>query len=114
MRKSALLSLRLGLGITFIWIGWLIWSEPLLWGSFMQEWAQNKIPGSLEQFMKSTAIIDMLLGAWIIIGVRVKIAAFFASLHLAGVLVSTASGMENVIVRDIGLLGASIALFLES
>lgn len=80
----------------------------------MQEWAQSKIPGNLEQFMKSTAIIDMLLGAWIITGVRVKIAAFFASLHLAGVLISTASGMENVIVRDIGLLGASLALFLES
>ena len=108
MSKTSLFILRQGLGITFLAIGILIWRDPELWGSFMQPWAKDLLISSVENTMKATAVIDMLVGLALILGVRTWIAAGFAAIHLAGVIVTV--GFNDITVRDFGLLAASAAL----
>jgi len=103
--------LRIGLGITFLWIGILIFQNPEAWGSFMRPWATNLVPIDIVQAMIGTAILDIVIGALLICGFFTRLAAFVGSLHLVIILV--VSGINDVTVRDIGLLGASLALALN-
>jgi uncharacterized membrane protein YphA (DoxX/SURF4 family) len=114
MNKTAYRVLRIGLGITFIWLGALIWQSPEAWGGFIQPWALKLLPGDLISTMKQTAILDMILGVWMIIGWRVWIPALIGSTHLAVVLITTTGSWSNIVVRDIGLIAATLALFLET
>ena len=105
---SAYRILRVGMGITFLWIGILIFRDPIAWGGFIQPWALKLLLVPLRQTMISTAILDMILGVLFLIDRWTWIAAFLASAHLVIILVT--SGINEVTVRDIGLLGATIAL----
>lgn len=114
MKKISLHILRIGLGITFVWLGILIWVHPAAWGSFIQPWANALLPTDIETFMRGAALFDMLIGAWLIIGVFVWIPAALATLHIFGVLLTTTQNLQTIIVRDIGLFASSLALFLET
>ena len=113
MANHAYHILRLGLGVTFVILGFQILSAPLAWAGFMQPWAQGMIPGDLAQFMKTTAIIDIVIGAWLILGFKVWIPALLGSLHIAGVLLTTTGNLDSLIARDIGLLGGTLALLFD-
>ena len=62
--------------------------------------------------MRETAIINIAIGCLLCINRWVWIAAAFGSIHLAIVLI--VSGINEVTVRDIGLLAATLALALET
>lgn len=104
--------LRVGLGVTFLWIGILIWRDPELWGSFMQPWAADLLVSSVENTMKTTAVLDMLIGLALLLGFWTWIAAGLAALHLVVVIVTV--GLNDITVRDFGLLTASLALSVAS
>lgn len=114
MTPLSLKILRIGLGITFLWLGYQIWIEPLAWGSFMLPWAQDLLPQPLEQFMKTTAILDIIIGLWLIIGWKVWIPALLASLHLVGVLITTTGSLQLAISRDVGLLAGTLAILIDT
>ena len=101
--------LRIGLGITFLWIGVLIFRSPEFWGGFLQPWAIDLLPVPLHEAMIGTAIVDILIGVAILINIGVWIAALIGSIHLAVILATT--GITEITVRDIGLLGGMVALF---
>ena len=100
--------LRVGLGITFLWIGALILQNPEAWGGFIQPWAKNLMPVSVVTAMRGTGILDLLIGMMLISNALVWVAALVGAIHLVMVLATT--GLNPVTVRDIGLLGAAIAL----
>jgi uncharacterized membrane protein YphA (DoxX/SURF4 family) len=104
--------LRVGLGITFLWIGVLIFKEPGAWGGFLQPWAVGLLPLPLEQAMISTAIVNIVIGALLLTDVWTWLAALAAAGHLTIVL--TVSGITDVTVRDIGLLAVALALLVDS
>ncbi len=112
MNRTAFHLLRVGVAITFLWIGILILKFPEAWGGYMQPWAAGLLPVPLKQAMLGTAILDLVIGFFLLIDAYVWIAAFFAAVHLAIVL--TVSGITDITVRDIGLLAASLALTIES
>jgi uncharacterized membrane protein YphA (DoxX/SURF4 family) len=112
MRKIPLHILRVGLAITFIWIGVLIIMQPLAWGGYMQAWVSQLIPFATEPMMLVTGVLDIVIGALLALGVVIPFAAALGALHIAIVLV--VSGVTDITVRDIGLLAASLALMLES
>jgi uncharacterized membrane protein YphA (DoxX/SURF4 family) len=112
MRKIPLHILRIGLAITFIWIGVLIIMNPLMWGGYMQEWASRMIPFATEPMMLVTGVLDIVIGTLLALGVIIPLAAAVGALHIALVLV--VSGITDITVRDIGLLAAALALMLES
>lgn len=101
--------LRVGMAITFLWIGVLIFREPEFWGGFLKPWAANLLPVPLEQAMISTAILDIVVGFLLLIDVLSWLAALLGTAHLAIVLIT--AGIDVITVRDIGLLSGTIALF---
>lgn len=113
MKKISNFILRFGLGIVFIWFGYLIFKNPEAWGSLIQPWAIARLPVSLDLLMKGAAIFDFVIGVWLIVGFLVWIPAFLAFAHLAITIAVTASGFDNVIIRDIGLACASLSLFFR-
>lgn len=112
MKKIPLHILRVGLAVTFIWIGVLIIMEPMAWGGYMQPWVSNLIPFDIQQMMIVTGVLDITIGALLALGVIIPLAASVAALHVAMVLV--ASGITDITVRDIAILAAALALTLES
>lgn len=99
------------MGITFLWIGVLIFREPEFWGGFVKPWAAGLLPIPLEQAMISTAILDIVIGFFLLIDVFTWIAGLLGMIHL--LIVLTVSGIDSITVRDVGLLGATFALFWE-
>ena len=112
MRSASFTILRVGIGITFLWIGILIIRDPVGWGTFIQPWALKLIPGSVEAAMIQTAVLDMIVGFLLITGVWIWLASILGTFHLIVVFVTV--GITDVTARDIGLLAASFALFLNS
>lgn len=112
MNKISFHILRVGLAITFLWIGFLILKEPEAWGGYLQPWAINLLPISIAQVMTSTAILDLAIGFFLLLNFYTWLFAFLAALHLIIVLIT--SGITDITVRDIGLLAAALALLYET
>lgn len=103
---------RIGLGITFVWIGVLIFGNPAGWGAYVQPWALNLLPVPIVQIMMFTAILDVTIGVLLLFNLFVWVVSFVAALHIASVLI--VSGITDVTVRDIAILYCAIALFVDT
>ena len=112
MRNASLRVLRVGLGITFVWIGLLILKQPEAFAGYLQPWAAGLLPISIAQAMVGTAILDIVIGILFFIARWSWIAAVLGTAHLAIVLV--VSGITDITVRDIGLLAGTIAVAIDS
>lgn len=97
-----------GLGIVFLWIGLDIMRHQDTWIGFLP----TEIPFGLDRSLalKLNGIFDIVLGALLIIKWWPKIVASLAVLHLIGILVT--QGVDTVLIRDVGLLGASLSLLM--
>lgn len=112
MRKNSFHILRVGLAITFLWIGILIFKNPEAWGGYLQPWAARLLPISLTRAMIGTAMLDIAIGLLLLTDTLVWLAGLLAALHLMVVL--TVSGITDITVRDIGLLTGSLAILIDS
>ncbi len=110
--KSSFHILRVGLAITFIWIGVLILKDPESWIGYVQPWAIKLLPAPASQILFITAILDILIGVLFLIDWLTWLAALLGALHL--VIVLTVSGITDITVRDIGLLTGCLAIMIES
>lgn len=100
--------LRVGLAITFLWIGILILREPVAWTGFIRPWAETLLLSTPEKAMVGTAILDILIGAALLLDFWTFWASLAAALHL--VIVLSVAGIDAITVRDIGLLAGALAL----
>jgi len=112
MKSSSFHFLRVGLAITFLWIGVLILKNPESWSGYIQPWAIEFLPISLTQTMVGTAILDIVIGFLLLIDTFTWLAAFAGFVHL--VVVISVSGITDITVRDIGLLAGTLALLFDS
>ena|SRR3989338_8421646 len=112
MKKTSSHFLRVGLAITFLWIGVLIFKNPEAWGGYLQPWATGLLPIPLAQAMIGTAVLDIAIGAFLLFDFLPWLAAFVGAIHLVIVLI--VSGITDITVRDIGLLVAMVALMIDS
>ena|SRR3989338_3817772 len=115
MEKASFHILRVGTGITFLWIGILILRDPEGWSGMILWWVRDVLgffavdpAGALV----ATAFLDIAVGFFMLIGVFTWIAALVGVLHLS--LVLTVVGINRITVRDIGLLASALALLLDS
>lgn len=104
--------LRVGMAITFIWIGVLILKSPESWGGYVQSWVMKLMPISINQALISTAFLDIAIGVFLLIDYFTWIAALVGTLHLAIVLI--VSGITDITVRDIAIMAGTLALAFES
>jgi len=112
MNKISLNILRVGLAITFLWIGILILKQPEVWAGYLQPWAAKLLPVPIEKAMMGAAFLDIAIGAMLLFNVFVWLAALVGALHLLVVL--AVSGITDITVRDIGILAGTIALMASS
>lgn len=101
----------MGLAITFLWIGVLVFQDPASWGSYIQPWAVQLLPATVFSTMIGVAILDVLVGLFLLFDVLTWVAAFVGAVHILLVLV--ASGITDITIRDVGLLTGSLALCFE-
>lgn len=109
--NRSLFILRLGLAVTFVWIGMMIWQNPEAWGGYIKPWAADLIPVPLGEAMKATAVLDVVIGLMFLVRPLVWLGGVLGTLHLIVVLVT--SGITDITVRDIGLLSATLFLTIN-
>ncbi len=112
MKKTSFHILRVGLAITFLWIGVLIFKQPEAWGGYLQPWAASLLPIPIAQAMIGTALLDIAIGTLLLFDSLVWLAALAGAIHL--IIILTVSGITEITVRDIGILGTVVALMAES
>src|SRR3989344_727311 len=112
MNKTSFHILRVGLAITFLWIGILIFKNPEAWGGYMAPWAIELLPIPIKEAMIGTAFLDVAIGALLLIDSFVWLAALVGAIHL--IIVLAVSGINEATVRDIAILAGIVALMADS
>lgn len=119
--KSIEIPLRLGLGGMFLYSGYDLIMHPTGW-----YWALRPLPQALQTLINTgigkdsylmfqgagELVIAALLLMWFLPRWTLKIAALATTIEMAAILLLVGLNLETF--RDIGLLGASIALFMSS
>ena len=109
MKRLSFHFLRIGLAVTFLWIGVVILKNPEAWSGYLQPWAVGLIPIPLAQAMIGAAILDITIGALLLINFLPWLIALVGSIHLVIILI--VSGITDITVRDIGLFGGNTGYY---
>ncbi|MDO8509202.1 MAG: hypothetical protein Q7S27_05980 [Nanoarchaeota archaeon] len=110
-KHLAIFFIRIGLAFVFLYAGIGIITNPDSWIGF--------VPKIVSKFMStyvvlySHAILDIILGVWLIYGKRVFYASILCSLNLLSIIIFNAGSMD-IIFRDISILFSSLALGILS
>lgn len=107
MYKSSFHILRVGIGITFLWMGVLIFKDP----SHFREITGLSL-FFVNILMYFVAWIDIVIGLLLLVDWHVKFVSLFAMIELLFVFILI--GINNITVRDIGLFAIVFVLFLET
>lgn len=110
--KTSNLLLRLGLAFVFLWFGIDKFIHPDYWiNAWLPLWFQGILGrlgiGNLN-FIYANGIFEVVIGLGLVFNIFVKFLAFLIILFLLFVILSF--GLNEVIVRDVGLIGAALAL----
>ena len=115
--RSAHLLIRIGLAIVFLWFGIDKFINPTYWLNawtpdiFVSLLAQLKLSGT--DFIYLNGIFEILVGVSLVSGFFIKYFSAIAALFLIVVSVTVFSlthTFGEILVRDIGLVGALLAL----
>lgn len=110
--RYAHLSLRIGLAFVFLWFGVDKFIHPEYWAS---AWLPSSIEGVLASigispvdFMYLNGIVEVLIGASLILNVFIETFSFIAIVFLIGI--AAFHGFNEIVVRDIGLISGFLTL----
>jgi uncharacterized membrane protein YphA (DoxX/SURF4 family) len=110
--KYSNLFLRLSLAFVFIWFGVDKFINPTYW---VNAWFPESAASLLaffgldkNGFMITTAVFEILVGVSILSSIFIKFFTFLAIIFLS--LIFIFFGFNEVLVRDIGLIGGLLAL----
>jgi len=111
--KNSYLALKLGLAAVFIWFGIDKFIHPNYW---INAWLPGGFIDFIERFgLDSTRFIyingvfEILVGLSFILGVFTKIFSFLGIVFLVVIIITI--GLNEIIIRDIGLIGGLLAIF---
>jgi len=110
--------LRLGLGLMYLYSSYDIFYHIQNWKGYIPSWFFHLVTPimPLDLYLKLQAVgefmIALLFLAWFSGTRGVRIAALFSSIEMVAILLMV--GIDNIVFRDIGLLGASVALLIIS
>ncbi len=111
-RHYGTLAARLGIAAVFLWFGIDKFIHTANWIGWVPQWMEALIPMSLISFMYLQGAIETVVGILLLIGYQVRFAGFLAVITLLGVeLAMLGTGQKEIMLRDAGLLAASLSLF---
>lgn len=106
------LFLRLGLAFVFLWFGIDKLINPEYWiNAWIPLWFQGILTSfgvSNLNFIHINGIFEIIIGLGFLFNLFVKLFAFLTILFFLFVIFSF--GLNEVVVRDVGLIGAALAL----
>jgi len=111
-----LLPLRVGLGFVFFWYGIDNFEHPQIFNNLFNillkkaKIEKNAIDYSALGYLQS--VCEILVGISLVSGIFIDIGSLLGSLLLIAVLFAYEEGLGSLIIRDIGLLGATFSIFL--
>lgn len=111
-------ALRLSLGLMYIYSGFDLFYYPHHWYGFVPQWFSRMVTEivSIEFYLRFQGIGEFVIGllflAWFSGKWGVQVASGLAALEMALILLFV--GIDPITFRDIGLLGAALALLLLS
>ena len=112
--KYSYLALRIGLAIVFFWFGIDKFFHPTYWqNAWVPVWVITflaKFGVSAIQFIFLNGVFEVLVGLSLVTGVFSKIFSLLGMLFLISIFVFV--GISEITVRDFGLLGGLLAVFL--
>lgn len=110
--------LRLGLGLMYFYSGYDLVVNPRHWYGFVPKWFSLTVfqITSVDQYLLVQGIAELVLAAlflgWFFPVRMVRYAAALSAVEMALILLLV--GIDPITFRDIGLLGAAVALFIFS
>ena len=112
--KYSYLALRIGLAAVFFWFGIDKFFHPTYWlNAWVPDWIGplvGKFGISGVQFIYLNGIFEVLVGLSLLTGVFSKFFSLLGMLFLLSILL--VAGITEITIRDIGLLGGLLAIFL--
>ena len=111
MNRIGIFILQVAVALVFIWFGIDKLFHPDAWIYYLQalpSWMRALMYFDDKTVMLISAIVEILLGFWVLIPWKNYIPAFAIVLYFIPVLVSV--GFDTVGVRDLGLMISSLAL----
>ena len=110
------LALRIGLALVFMWFGVHKLLHPQYW---LDAWMPQAAQAFVERFsvsprdaMNLIGIAEVLIALSLLTGYFIRWFAAVAALFLVSVSLVHLQGFNEVLVRDLGLVGALVALIL--
>lgn len=114
--RASHLALRIGLALVFLWFGADKFIHPQYWAD---AWLPRGLADlavrmgmSVRDLMFLNGIFEVLVAVSLVSGFFVRTFAALAVAFLAVVFVVHVGGATEVVIRDIGLIGALVALIL--
>ena len=104
---------RIGIAAIFLWFGIDKFVHTANWIGWVPNWMITLIPISIEKFMYVQGAVEILAGILLGIGYKVRLASCLAVITLLGVeLAMLGTGQTETMLRDAGLLAASLSLLM--
>lgn len=109
-------ALRIGLGITYLYSGYDLFYHPASWIWAVPTWYAHAVTSvfSLEAYLRFQGVAELIIGflfiAWFSGKRGAQVGAVFAIVEFLFILIFV--GVNQITFRDIGLLGAALALLI--
>lgn len=104
------LVLRAGLGFVFIWFGFSALIDPEMWISLVPAW--TGLFASAKTLVIIHGIVEVIGGFLLCTGLKIRLVTIVLFLNLLHIM--TLLNFGPVLVRDIGLAAALLAVFLKN
>lgn len=101
-------TLRLGLAALFLWFGFSQLLDGVNWVGWVPEWATAISGLSPEFIVMANGTLEVVGGSFLALGFFVRNASIVLGLHLVVLVVEI--GLNDIGVRDFGLMAATFAL----
>lgn len=108
--------LRLGLGLMYLYSGFDLFYHPEYWEGFLPAWMERGLLQitSVDAYLRMQGLGEFIIGLLFLVWFSgkwgVRAASILAALEMALILLLV--GVDRITFRDIGLLGAALAILI--
>lgn len=106
--------MRLSLGFVFGWFGIAEILNPRYWSGYVSPIALDLLPIPILPFVQGHGVILTFLAICLILRFKLRYTGFLAMLVLLSIIggLISMNGFDEIAVRDIGLLGLTLSIWL--